>query len=254
MLTIVIITKNEEEMIEGAIQSSLFADEILVVDTGNTDNTNDIAKSLGAKIIKSTGKNYSDWRNDSIKSVSNKWLLFLDADERISEKLQDEIKTLTSSSIQSFSAYQIPRLNNYLGHFMKFGGWGNEKIIRLFLRRYLVKYKNELHEQPVFTGKLGSLTYPILHFSHRRIETMLDKTISFTEYEARLRFESNHPIIVSWRIMRVMLTEFFFRFINKLAWLDGGAGIIDGIFQVFNSFIIYSRLWEMQKNAKSNNI
>lgn len=253
MLTIAIITKNEEEMISGAIKSSIFADEILVVDTGNTDNTNQISKSLGARIVKSSGKNYSEWRNDALKSIQSKWVMFLDADERISEELQKEIKSLVASDDETFSAYQIPRLNNYLGHFMKYGGWGNEKIIRIFLRSKLIKYVNELHEQPSFEGKLGTLSSPLLHYSHRKIESMLEKTIKFTNYEARLRFEKNHPNIVTWRIIRVMMTEFVQRFVKKLAWMDGTAGIVDGMFQVFNTFIIYTRLWEMQKNAKSTN-
>lgn len=253
MLTIAIITKNEEEMITDAINSSLFADEVLLVDTGNTDKTNQIAKSLGAKIIKSDGKNYSEWRNDALKAIKNKWIMFLDADERITTELQEEIKKIINSEDETYSAYQIPRKNNYLGHYMKYGGWGNEKIIRLFLRSKLVKYVNELHEQPSFDGRLGTLNSPLLHFSHRSIDSMLEKTIKFTYYEARLRFDNNHPTIVTWRIIRVMITEFVYRFIKKLAWMDGTPGIVDGIFQVFNTFIIYSRLWEMQKNAKSTN-
>ena len=91
-----------------------------------------------------------------------------------------------------------------------------------------------------------------MHISHRDLSSMLNKTLDFTTYESGLRLKTNHPLVVPWRIVRVMLTEFWLRFVKLSAWRDGVEGIIDGLFQVFNSFIIYARLWESQ-NAKSRN-
>ena len=81
---------------------------------------------------------------------------------------------------------------------------------------------------------------------------MLDKTLGFTAYESDLKLKANHPPIVAWRMVRVMLTEFWLRFVKLSAWRDGVEGIIDGSFQIFNTFVIYARLWESQ-NAKSRN-
>ena len=145
-----------------------------------------------------------------------------------------------------FSAFEIPRRNIYLGKEMFYGGWGNDRVIRLFQKDKLLQYKNALHEQPEVEGKIGLLKNSMVHFSHRDLEIMLNKTLLFTEYEADLRIKKGHPPIVVWRLFRVMLTEFWHRFIKLQAWRDGVEGVIDGMFQVFNMFVIYTRLWETQ--------
>lgn len=254
MLTVIIIAKNEAEMIPDCLSSVAFADEVLVVDSGSTDTTVEIAKKHKAKVIHSSGTNYSAWRNDGIKAAKGDWLLFVDADERVTPELAQELSDQCLVPSAQHSAYLIPRKNNYLGKFMNYGGWGNEKLIRLFKRRLLKGYSGDLHEQPKFDGTLGEIKNSLLHYSHRDLTSMLQKTITFTKYEAQLRFEAGHPPIVAWRFVRVMFTEFWLRFIKLSAWRDGTPGVIDGLFQVFNMFIIYARLWELQQHAqKSSN-
>lgn len=245
-ITAIVITKNEQEMISECLNSLSFASEVIVVDTGNSDKTNEIALQKGAKIVKSDGKNYSEFRNTGIHAATGEWILFVDADERVSAELASELKNIQPK----LSTYLIPRKNNYLGKFMKHGGWGNEKLPRLFKKSNLKGYKGELHEQPEFTGELGVLNGSLLHYSHRDIFSMALKTNVFTEFESRLRQEAHHPEVVTWRIFRVMLTEYYNRFIKLSAWKDGPEGVIDGMFQVFNTFIIYSKLWEMQQRKK----
>lgn len=131
---------------------------------------------------------------------------------------------------------------------MRFGGWGGDYVIRLFKSSHLTGWHGVLHEQPSFRGELKKLTSPIIHFSHRDLSSMTDKTLNFTAYEAKLLYESGHPPITWWRFYRMMLTEFWHRFVRLSAWRDGTRGIIDGLFQVFNTFIIYARVWELQQN------
>ena len=246
MLSAIVITLNEETMIGDCLLSVKFADEIIVVDSGNTDNTNRIAKINGAKIVRSIpGGGYSQYRNDGLKAAKGDWILYVDADERVTPLLKQEIAQ-TISSISKYSAYEIPRRNFYLGHEMFFGGWGNDKVIRLFKRDKLHQYTNTLHEQPEVDGEIGLLKNSLIHFSHRDLESMLDKTLLFTGFESELRLKANHLPVVSWRLIRVMATEFWHRFISLQAWRDGTEGIIDGMFQAFNMFIIYARLWEAQ--------
>lgn len=246
MFSAIIITLNEETMIGDCLLSVKFADEIIVVDSGNTDQTNKIAKEYGARIIKSdSGSGYDQYRNDGLKAAKSDWILYVDADERVTPLLKQEIEQIISSDNQ-YSAYEIPRRNFYLGHEMNFGGWGNDRVIRLFKKDKLHQYTNKLHEQPEVEGEIGLLNNPLVHFSHRDLESMLDKTLLFTGYETGLRLKSNHPPVVSWRLIRIMATEFWHRFISLQAWRDGVEGVIDGIFQVFNMFIIYARLWEAQ--------
>lgn len=252
-LSAIIITRNEEKLIgECLLSLKDLANEIIVVDSGNTDSTNDIAKSFGAKIVFTQGHDYSQYRNAGLQTAKGEWIFYLDADERVTPLLKKEIEQIISSMDKNH-VYQIPRKNIYLGRQMRFGGWGGDKVIRLFPKKLLSGYTGALHEQPVYSGKLLTMNHELIHFSHRDLSSMLDKTLVFTQFEAQLRLDANHPPMVWWRFLRVMTTEFWLRFVKLSAWKDGVEGIIDGIFQVFNSFIIYARLWELQ-NEKSRHI
>jgi len=254
-LTAIIITKNEEAMIRDCFISVAFADEIVVVDTGNTDHTNTIAQEYGAKIVKSQAMGYAGFRNDGLKKASGEWILYVDADERVTPLLRTEIVDKISQTKSRIGAYEIPRNNIFLGKPMCHGGWGSDYVVRLFLKTNLLGWHNDLHEQPDFEGKSEKLVNPLIHFSHRDLASMLEKTLIFTKFESQLRLETGHPAVASWRFVRVMVTEFWYRFIKLSAWKDGIEGVIDGMFQVFNTFIIYARLWEMQlQNEKGRNL
>lgn len=240
-------------MIEDCLLSLKFSDEIIVVDTGNTDGTNEIAKKLGAKIVTSGGHDYSQFRNSGLKKAGGDWLLFVDADERVTPLLRKEIETEMSLA-DSSAAYAVPRQSIILGREMNYGGWGrdlksphNSYVVRLFKKESLKRYQGVLHEQPEFSGELKYLKNYLIHITHRDLASMLNKTLEFTAYEANLRLDANHPPMAPWRFIRVMATEFWLRFGKLSAWRDGTEGIIDGIFQVFNSFVIYARVWELQK-------
>ena len=249
MLSSIIITKNEEDMIGECLLSLEFSDEIIVVDTGNTDSTDDIAKSFGARIVTSNSNSYAEFRNAGLKAARGDWILYVDADERVTPLLKKEIEQIMFSP-DSASAYQILRKNIYLGKEMRFGGWGGDRVIRFFKKSALQRYEGQLHEQPVFTGNLLTTHYELTHYSHRDLSSMLDKTLDFTAYETRLRLAAGHPPLAWWRFLRVMLTEFWLRFVKLSAWRDGVEGVIDGIFQVFNMFVIYARLWKLQNEKR----
>lgn len=249
MLSAIVIAKNEQKMIRDCLISLQFADEVIVVDSGSTDDTKEIAKSLGAKVVFSSGRDFSKYRNAGLRRVSGDWVLFVDADERVSPLLRQEIQDLMVSS-PGASAFAIPRKNIYLGKPMTYGGWGGDYVVRLFVRSALKGYNNPLHEQPVFSGEMQKLNNELIHFSHRDLSSMLEKTQLFTGYEAELRLKKHHPPVVWWRFIRVMLTEFHYRFFTLSAWKDGAEGVIDGIFQVFNTFVIYAKLWEKQHESR----
>ncbi len=247
-LSVIIITRNEEAMIRDSLVSVQFADQIIVVDTGNTDRTNEITKEFHAEIVKSAGEDYSQFRNDGLKHVTGDWILYVDADERVTPLLRAEIVNVINKQ-GKYGAYDIPRTNIFLGKPMTYGGWGGDYVTRLFPKTNLKSWHNKLHEQPDFEGKLSKLHNPLIHFSHRDLASMLDKTLVFTSFESENRLLAKHPPVVAWRILRVMGTEFWYRFVKLQAWRDGLEGIIDGMFQVFNTFIIYARLWERQQHA-----
>src|SRR3990167_5607355 len=245
----IVIAKNAQELIQDCLDSLSWAYEIILIDTGSTDKTKEIASNFGAKIVKAEKKGFSYWRNLGAKEAQGDWLLYVDTDERVTPDLRKEI-VATVKNLSTLNAYAIPRKNILLGHPMRWGGWWPDYVLRLIRKDSLVGWKGELHEQPEIKGKVRELKNPLMHISHRSLEEMVDKTNEWSEIEAKLLFESGHPQIAFWRFISVAAREFWYRGVLKLGFLDGAVGVIEIIYQMFSRMITYAKLWEMQKTKK----
>lgn len=255
-LSVIILTKNEEKRIKDCLDSVKWADEIILVDSGSTDKTIPIAKKYGAKIVsyKTPRPEYSLWRNRGLKETKGDWVFYLDADERATPELKKEILALLSQRSHGpvrgageVGGWAIPRRNFYLGKEMKYGGAWPDYVKRLFKKDKLKKWKGRLHEEPIFEGELGHLKEPIIHLTHRDLSSMVEKTRKWSKIEAELLYQADHPPVTWWRILRIMITEFWKRGVKLQGWRDGTIGWIEIIFQMFSRFITYARLWEMQQ-------
>lgn len=244
-ISAIIITKNEEEMIEGALKSLDFCDEIVVVDSFSQDKTVEICKRYGCQIFQREFKNYSDARNFAKEKAKGNWLLYLDADERVGEELKNSI--LKNIGKTDKSGYRIKRKNNFLGIWMKSGGWENEYLLRLMKKNKLIKWVGSLHESAKVEGEIGEINEAIEHFSHRNLSSMVDKTNKWSEIEATLRFEKKHPKMTTLRFIKLFFKELFSRLLLKKAWRDGAVGIIEAIYQSYSLLITYIKLWEKQQ-------
>lgn len=253
-LSIVIIARDEEKIIKDCLESAKWADEIVLVDTGSADKTFQIAKKYGAKIIKlpvSKEKDFSKWRNEGLKAAQGEWILYIDADERVTPELKKEIQEVITKT--EYEAYEIPRRNYYLGKEMHYGGAWPDYVRRLFLKKKLKGWQEKLHEHPVVDGEWGRLESPLIHQTHRDLSSMVEKTREWSKIEAELLFKNysgGHPPVTWWRILRIMLTEFWHRGIKLQGLRDGTVGWIEVIFQMFSRFITYARLWELQQKKK----
>lgn len=248
IISVIILAKNEEEVIKDCLESvRQLADEIILVDNGSTDKTIDIAKKYKIEAISfpTSKPEFAKLRNIGLKAASGKWVLYVDADERVTPELRKEIWRVMAEP--KYGAYQIPRRNFYLGKEMHYGGAWPGYVKRLFLKEKLIRWERELHEEPVFEGEMGTLKSPLLHFTHRDLASMVTKTLEWSKIEARLLYEAKHPPVTWWRILRMMLTEFWQRGIKLSGWRDGTVGWIEVIFQMFSRFITYARLWELQQ-------
>ncbi len=259
-LTVVIISKNAEQLIKDCLSSVSFADEIIVVDAGSTDKTNDIAKKFGAKIIQGESNNFAQQRNIGLKAARGEWILYIDTDERVSPELTEEIKSISGlpSSLplhrpllkerKNNVTFRIKRKNFYFGNHE----WPYvEKLERLFRKASLKGWRGSLHESPIIDGETGELDGFLYHYTHRDLSSMLEKTIVWSQIEAELRLKSNHPRMTWWRFPRVMLTAFYDSYIRQKGYKAGTAGIVESMYQAFSMFITYARLWEMQINNKN---
>jgi len=247
-ISAVIIAKNEETMIEDAIRSLKFADNIIVIDNKSTDKTAEIAQKLGAKVYSSEINDFAKLRDFAKTKVKTTYILYIDADERVSTDLATEIKKVVKQNSEDIACYRLSRQNYYLGN----NPWPYiEKLERMFRTNKLKKWSGKLHETAIYEGKPQDLDSLIFHYTHRNLTQMIEKTNIWSDIEAKNRYDSNHPPMVWWRFPRVMVSEFSNSYFSQGGWRAGTVGLIESIYQAFSIFITYSKLWELQqKNEK----
>ena len=243
-ISVIIITNNEEARIGKCLSSLAWIDEIVVIDNGSTDNTRKIAGQHGATVISAGDiRDFAKLRNIGKEKSRGEWLLYIDADEIVTEELAKEIKEVISRQSSVVSGYKLRRKNYYLGYL-----WSkDEYILRLMRKDALVEWYGELHETARIRGETGRLNASMIHNTHRTLEEMVTKTNEWSDVEAKLRFDAGHPPVVWWRFIRVMVTAFFDSFITQGAWHAGVVGFIESMYQAFSIFITYAKLWELQQ-------
>ncbi len=249
-ISAIIIAKNEELRIGECIKSLDWVSEIILVDNNSTDRTRDIARSMNVSVVTTSSDDFSEIRNVGLTSAHGDWILYVDADERITPSLARTIqKIMKEYGSSSPNGYYITRKNYYLGHL-----WPHtDKMHRLFRKDALKGWRGKLHETAVVEGRVETIVDPILHQTHRTLEEMVSKTNEWSKTEAVLRYEAHHPQIVGWRLIRVFLTGFFRMYFSGGGWKAGTVGIIESVYQGFSLFITYAKLWELQVTSHEKN-
>ena len=257
-ISVIVIAKNAQELIQDCLDSLSWANEIILVDNGSTDKTNEIASKYGARIVKVGKGDFSYWRNIGKKNAQGNWLFYVDTDERVTPQLQKEILKIITSL--EYNAYAVPRKNIVFGRQMKHCGFSPDYVKRLFRRNTFKKWTGKLHEEPNYLadgeiviggkGKIGHLKNELIHLKHSGLSEMVEKTNEWSEIEAKLMFDAHHPPMNIFRFFTAGFREFWLRFVRQLAFLDGTEGVIYGIYQVYSRLISYAKLWEMQKTKK----
>lgn len=246
-LSAIIITRNEQEEINNCLDNLNFADEIIVVDNQSTDKTVKIAKSSNAKVVSLPGLNFSYLRNVGKEKAKGDWLLYIDADERLSIGLKNEIINILKKKTD-YDAFYLIRYNYYLGY-----PWPKkEAMVRLIKKEALIGWQGTLHETPLVAGILQKLKNPLYHYTHRTLTQMVDKTNEWSQIESQIRYKNNHPMISWWRFPKLMISTFVKSFFQDGGWKIGTAGLIESLYQAVSTFITYAKLWEKQnKYAKT---
>lgn len=215
-LSVVIISKNEENFIGDAIKSSLFADEVIVLDSGSTDLTCSIAKKLGAKVIHQDWLGFGAQKNMAVKLANNDWVFVLDADERITFKLQLEI--LNTLNNPYADGYQIPRLNNFFGKYIRRCGLYPDYSVRLFNRKK-GKFNNlKVHESVQIDGTVGKLKNHMLHFAFDTVENFYNKQRTYASLSQKNKSIGKSFISPLWTFFKI--------YIYKLGFLEGWRGFV----------------------------
>lgn len=245
MLSIVVLTKNEELVLKACLESVKWADEIIIVDQGSTDKTIEIAKQYTSKIFVETNESFAIRRNLGNLRAQGDWILHIDADERILDSFKQElIETMKSTR---YSAFAIRRTNVIFGQEVHYGPYKNDLMIRMVRKDAFKGWEGNVHEHLTFTGELGYFGQPVLHLTHRDLDHFVLKSLEWSKTDAQLRLAAGHPPMSGWRFMRILVTETINQGIKRKGFFNGTVGMIDSMLQVFFLYMSYVRLWQMQQ-------
>jgi len=222
-ITAIIPTWNEECCLGEAIQSISFADEILVVDSHSTDQTVSIARQLNAKIIQRKFDDFSTQKNFAISKAKHDWILFIDADERVSEELRQEIIRKAQKN-RGEVAFYVYRNFFFRNRRIRFGGWQTDKAIRLFDRRYCQYDGKLVHETIETKGPVGFMENRLDHFSYRSRDHYAAKLENYAALQAEELYRQNKKFHVFFIAIKPPF-RFFVHYFVRLGFLDGTAGL-----------------------------
>jgi len=249
-LTAIVLTHNEAEHIQECLKSLEFADERIIFDSLSTDNTVELARQSGAAVIRHEFENYAAQRNAALDAVAGKtdWVLFVDADERVSPELAEEVRQAIMS--RQYVGYQIPRYNYIFGKLTKGAGWYPDYQTRL-LKVGKARYENPVHEVVVLEGELGTVQEHFVHHNYKDIQHFIEKQRKYTRYDAQIMFDEGiHPKAQNYILQP--LRHFRWRFFQLGGYRDGWHGFRLSAMMAwyeFRKYLLLNQLWQESKRA-----
>lgn len=244
-LSVLIITFNEELHIKSLLQDIDFADEIIVVDSFSTDRTVEIIESFqNVQLIQNHFINYTLQRNFALDQAKNDWVLFIDADERLTPDLKAEILS-TINSNNTISAYLIYRTFMFKNSKLRFSGWQTDKIFRLFNRKNC-RYTEDrmVHEKLLVKGSIATLKSKLIHFSYTNYKDYKTKMYNYGVLKANEKSKKGQKPSFLMTIFHPLYT-FLYQFLIRLGFLDGAKGIIICYLNAYSIFIRYKELYKI---------
>ena len=247
-LSVVIITKNEESAIEACLESVTWADEIIILDSGSEDRTVEICRRYTDRVYETDWPGFGPQKNRALEKATGDWILSLDADERISPKLKEEILQVISDSAAP-EAFEMPRLSSFCGRPIRHSGWWPDYITRL-VRRGRARFSDDLvHERLVVEGTTKRLASPILHEAFDSLEDVIQTMNRYTTAGAemmRRRGESSSL----YRAITHGLWAFFYTWIGRGGFLDGREGFLVALYNAEHTFYRYAKRLYLDDDEK----
>ena len=244
----IVITYNEEENIRECLESLKWCDEIIVVDSKSKDKTVDIAREFTNNIISVDNLSFGGKRNLGIEKSAGEWILWLDADERVTEDLKNEIIQIINNASNDFEAFYINRKSFFINKFIKHCGWYPDYKLRLFKKSTGIKFDTaKVHETAVYSGKTGRLRSEIIHLTDKTFEHYINKLNSYTTLSAEELYKANKRASFFAIIFRPVFT-FFKMYFLKLGVLDGYMGLVLCTLSGIHVMVKYSKLYYLNKN------
>lgn len=250
-ISLVIITLNEEENIARCIKSVPWADEVIVLDSGSTDRTREIAESLGAKVHVQDFLGFRDQKQKATDLAKNDWILSLDADEALSLALSQEILyTFDTTPIQD--GYTMPRLSFHLGRWIKHGGWYPDRQLRFFNRKQAKWAGGHVHEH-IECANIGRLKNNLLHYVFRDLKHQVDANNRYSTLGAQDLYDRKKKFSIVKLIVKPV-SKFLETYIWKHGFLDGLPGFIISVGAAYSVFLKFAKLKELEWQKKKEEI
>lgn len=241
-LSAVIITHNAARQLQACLQSVAFADEIVVVDSGSTDETVKLARQHGARVLHQDWLGYGPQKRVAAAAAANRWVLSLDADERVTAELREAIQHELRSP--RFAAYAMARCNRFMGRWLKHGEGYPDWSVRLFNREQANWSEEAIHEKVVVAGGVGRLRGDLLHESEQGLADYLSKQNRYTTLQAEHLHARGKRAGLARLALSPLLRFVKFYFL-RLGFLDGVPGLVHIAIGCFNSFLKYAKLREL---------
>ncbi len=245
-ISAIVIVYNEEKNIRRCLESLSWTDEIVVVDSYSQDRTKEIASSFTDKIFDLKWEGFGKKKEFAREKASCDWVLSIDADEVVSEKLKQEIKTIIKKD-ETLDGYYIPRLSNFLGKWIRHSGWYPDHSLRFFKKNKAQFDSSLVHEKLILNGKTGFLKSELLHYTDPDIHHYLLKLDRYTTLGAEKLFQKGKNTSLFDLILKPPAI-FFKMFIQKAGFLDGWHGFLLACFSSFHVFTKYAKLWHLGKS------
>lgn len=246
-ISTVVITLNEADNIARCLKSvASFSDEVIVVDSGSTDDTTEIARRMGVTVVHNDWPGYGAQKRVAVDNATHNWIFSIDADEEISASLAREIATLDFA----LAGYEVPRAVHYMGRWIRHGIWYPGYVLRLFRKDQGGFTDDTVHESVRVSGKTGRLRGDILHYSYRDVHHHLEKMNEFTSLSAQQMFDTRRRARISQLAVQPAL-EFLRAYLAKGGFRDGYPGLVIALFHAYYVFLKYAKLRELSMQDRS---
>jgi glycosyltransferase involved in cell wall biosynthesis len=247
-LTVITITRDEERNIQECLESVQWADQLVVVDSGSRDRTVELARGYTGDVYSIDWAGYGHARNIALEHAAGEWILWLDADERVSAELAAEIRDLLGRDESGFSGYSVARRAFFLGKWIKHCGWYPSRVVRLFRKERGKFSENRVHERLELQGEVGTLQHDLLHYTDPNLQQYLAKFNKYTTLAAQ-DMASNGKSFRLWDLLVRPPFTFVKMYILRLGFLDGIHGFILSVLSSAYVFSKYAKLWELTRPA-----
>jgi glycosyltransferase involved in cell wall biosynthesis len=246
-LSVAVVTLNAASQLAACLQSAAFADEIIVIDSGSSDGTVELARRHGARVIHQDWLGYGPQKRFAVSQAGNAWVLCLDADERVSAELKESI--VAELAAPRLFAYEMARCNRFMGRWLRHGEGYPDWSLRLFAREHGTWSDDAIHEKVITTGPVGRLRGDLLHESEQGIADYLAKQNRYTTLQAERLYAQGKRARCA-RLVLSPLLRFFKFYVLRRGFLDGLPGLVHIAIGCLNSFLKYAKLAELERRHR----